>query len=221
MSGNLNYKNFLGLQNEVLSYGFNDGPQVNRERIKAWLNEAQQQLARQVEAPEFQSTETLLTEAGVYRYPVAETFLRTQDIRYPELGTRLRMADLQQFDQFGANVEGPPGMYTLYKKELWLFPTPSESQQELEHRYIHKPAWLVEDEDEPELEGDYWHLLVDYAVSKAFRAEDDYEAAQQFRTLYKEDLAAYATDVQERFVDRPLITGGMWQESPLSGTYRF
>ncbi len=208
---NLNYVNFLGLQNEVLNFGFNDGPQVNRERIKAWLNEAQFQIARQVEAPEYQTIQTLLTKASVFKYQLPENYLRTQDIYYPELSTRLRMCDLQQFDQM-SRWEGPPARYTMYAKELWLFPTPTESEIELEHRYIHNPQWLTEDEDIPELNPNYWHLLIDYAVSKAFRAEDDLEAAQAHRTLYKEDLQAYADDVQDRFVDRPRVVSGMWQE---------
>ena len=38
-TANLNYKNFLGLQNEVLNFGFNDGPQVNRKRVEFWVND--------------------------------------------------------------------------------------------------------------------------------------------------------------------------------------
>lgn len=210
---NLNYKNFLGLQNEVLNFGFNDGPQVNRERIKGWLNEGQFQIARGVEAPEYQTVQTVLTEQGVYKYALPENFLRTQDIYYPELQMRLRMCDLQQFDSTTRIAEGPPAMYTLYSNELWLFPTPNTSEEELQHRYIHNPPWLVEDEDIPQLNPNYWHLLIDYAVSRAYRAEDDLEMAQAHRTLYKEDLDAYATDVQDRFADRPRVISGTWAET--------
>lgn len=219
---NPNYENFLGLINEVTNYGFADGPQVYRGRIKGWLNKAQQRIARQVEAPEFQSVQTILTEQGVYKYALPENFLRTQDIYYPELQMRLRMCDLQQFDAMQHNAEGPPGMYTLYAKELWLFPTPNANEEELEHRYIHNPPWLIEDEDVPQLNPDYWDLLIEYAVSEAYRAEDDLEMAQAHRTLYKEELDAYATDVQDRFVDRPRVISGTWAESPTSGgNYRY
>jgi hypothetical protein len=209
MGANLNYKNFLGLQNEVLNYGFNDGPQVNRERIKAWLNEAQFQIAREVEAPEFQSTQTLTTEAGAFKYALPEDFLRTQDVYVPELFTRLQMTDVQQFDNLG-NFEATPNAYTLYGKEIWLFPTPNESGLELEHRYIHNPPWLIAEEDVPELNSNYWHLLVRYATAEAFLAEDDFEASAQHRQIYERKLDAYATDVQERFVDRPKVIEGTW-----------
>lgn len=206
---NLNYKNFLGMQNEVLNYGFNDGPQVNRERVKAWLNEAQFQIAREVEAPEFQSTQTIVTEAGIFKYPLPELFLRTQDVYFPELLSRLRMVDLQQFDQLG-NFEAAPNAYTLYGKELWLFPTPNESGLELEHRFIHNPPWMTEDDDVPELNQNYWHLLIRYAVAEAFLAEDDFEAAAQHRQVFERKLDAFASDVQERFVDRPRVIEGTW-----------
>jgi hypothetical protein len=213
---NLNYRNFLGLQNEVLNYGFNDGPQVNRERIKAWLNEAQFQIAREVEAPEFQSTQILLTEAGEYKYPLPEAFLRTQDIVYPALLYRLRPTDIQQFDQTG-RFEGPPARYTVYGKELWLWPTPHESGEELEHRFIANPPWMVNDEDVPELNPNYWHLLVRYAAAEAFLAEDDFEASTQHRQIYERKLDAYATDVQGRSADRPHVIGGTWAGMETNG----
>lgn len=196
---------------EVLQFGFNDGPQVNRKRIENWINQAQFQIAREVEAPEFQETATVVLSQGVFKYPLPANFLRTQDIYYPNLLLRLKMCDLQQFDQTG-EIFGPPGMYTLYGKELWLFPTPNETGEELEHRYIKNAPVLVNESDVPLLNANYLHLLVDYAVERAYRAEDDLEMAAAHRTLYKEDLNAFASDVQSRFADRPHIVSGTWAE---------
>jgi hypothetical protein len=78
----------------------------------------------------------------------------------------------------------------------------------------------VEDEDILQLNPNYWHLLVDYAVSRAYRAEDDLEMATAHRTLYKEDLDAYATDVQDRFVDQPRVISGTWSEGT-HGSFRY
>lgn len=211
-------ESFGDVINEVLQFGFNDGPQVNRKRIENWINQAQFQIAREVEAPEFQATETITLTQGVFKYPLPTNFLRTQDIYYPNLLLRLKMCDLQQFDQTG-EVFGPPGMYTLYAKELWLFPTPNETGEELEHRYIKNAPVLVNESDIPLLNGNYLHLLVDYALERAYRAEDDLEMATAFKTLYKEDLDAYATDVQGRFADRPHIISGTWAEGSTGGYY--
>src|ERR1700753_638075 len=155
-------ESFGDVINEVLQFGFNDGPQVNRKRIENWINQAQFQIAREGEAPEIQTTETITLTQGVFKYPLPANLLRTQDIYYPTLLLRLKMGDLQQFDQTG-EVFGPQVMYTLYAKELWLFPTPNETGEELEHRYIKNAPVLVNESDIPLLNVNYLHLLVDYA----------------------------------------------------------
>jgi hypothetical protein len=208
---NINLKNFLGVVNEVLNFGFNDGPQVNRGRVEGWINEALFQIARQVEAPEFQAEQKYVMEAGVYELKLPEDFLRIQDIWYPELTQRLRPVDLQQFNMANpALVNGVPSVYTLYKNLILIFPSPQQSGEELIMHYIKEPPALGNQEDIPLLNPNYWHLLIDYAVTRAFEAEDDYEAAQQFQGRYQRDLAAYATDVQERMADRPRIIDGTW-----------
>jgi hypothetical protein len=208
---NVNLLNYQGIVNEVLNFGFNDGPQVNRGRIEGWVNEALFQVARQVEAPEFQEAFKITTEAGVWEYTLPEDFLRIQDIWYPEQECRLRPVDLQGFNMTNPQViQGTPAIYTLYKDKLLLFPAPSASGEELLMHYIKEPPSLEKETDIPLLNPNYWHLLVDYAVCRAFEAEDDYEAAQQFQGRFQRDLAAYATDVQGRSNDRPRVIDGTW-----------
>ena len=209
---NVNLKNFLGIVNEVLQYGFNDGPQVNRGRVEMWVNEALFQIARQVDAPEFQEAETITLETGVWEIPLPEGFLRVQDIYFPEYETRLKPLDLQQFNTKNpAKVSGTPFQYTLYKNQLLIFPSPAPgSGEQIVMHYFKQPAALENQTDVPTLNPNYWHLLVDYAICRAFEAEDDYEAAQQFQGRFQRDLAAYATDVQARMDDRPRIVDGTW-----------
>jgi hypothetical protein len=208
---NVGLQNFLGIVNEVLNFGFNDGPQVNRGRIEAWVNEAHYQIARQVEAPEFQEAYTYNTETGVWEYPLPADFLRVQDIWYPEQEMRLRPVDLQNFNMTNPQVvAGSPAIYTLYKNMLLVFPAPQSNGEELVMHYIKEPRALVNQTDIPILNPNYWHLLIDYAVCRAFEAEDDYEASQQFQGRFQRDLAAYATDVQARSNDRPRVIDGTW-----------
>lgn len=209
---------FGDVVNEVLQFGFNDGPQVNRKRVENWVNEAQFQIAREVESPEFQSTEVLTLIQGQWKYPLPADFLRMQDIYYPELVARLRPLDLQQYDMSApARFEGPPEMYTLYQNELWLFPTPNNSTDTLEVRYIKNAPPLIAEADVPLLNKNYLHLLVQYAVTRAFEAEDDTEAAQAHKARWEKDLDAYATDVQWRIVDRPRVIDGSWTGSGYGG----
>ncbi len=141
-----------------------------------------------------------------------------QDIYYPELVARLKPVDLQQFDMTApAKFEGPPENYTLYASELWVFPTPNNSTDTLEVRYIKNAPALKAETDIPLLDKNYLHLLVGYALERAFRAEDDLESAQAWRARYKEDLDAYATDKQWRLVDRPRTLEGSWTGSGYGG----
>lgn len=203
---------FSDIVGEVLNYGFADGPGVNKKRIEQWVNEAQHQIARQIEAPEFQATEVLTLTKGKYKYAQPSEFLRMQDIFYGEMWTRLTPVDLQQFDQNNpSNVEGPPAIYTIYSTELWLFPTPYNSTDKLELRYIKNAPALVNESDVPLLHKNYLHLLVGYAVARAFEAEDDPEQAQAHIGRYKADLAAYAVDSQDgQIIDRPRVLEGTW-----------
>lgn len=207
---------YVEIQNEVLNYGFDDGPQVYRSRVKQWINEGEFQIAREVEGPEYQEDQGIPLVIGTYKYELPNDFLRVQDVYYPLLGNRLRPVDLQQFDMTSPEqVFGPPAMYTLWNKFLWIFPTPSSADQLL-MRYLRRPPTLVNDADVPLLNGNYLHLLVMYAVTRAFEAEDDYEAAQYFEGRYRKDLAAYATDVQARVIDRPRLLDGAWMGSGYS-----
>jgi hypothetical protein len=201
---------FGDIVGEVLNFGFNDGPQVNRGRVKAWVNEAQRELAREVEAPEFQETQTIPMVPGTYKYTLPANFLRVQDIVYELLSTRLRPVDQQQFDLTApALVSGPPQIYTLYQNQLWLYPSPN-SADSLLMRYMKGPPALVSDSDVPLLNQDYLQLLADYALARAFAAEDDIEAAQFHQGRYEKDRDAYASDVQYRIVDRPRQLSGTW-----------
>lgn len=209
---------FGDVVNETLNFGFADGPQVNRGRIQKWVNEAQFQIARQTEASEFQATETISLVKGTFKYQLPAQFLRVQDVVYPEMRLRLKPVDLQDFDTTTPGVvEGPPAIYTLYGTELWVFPAPNATGETLELRYIKRPTVLVADGDIPTLNKDYLHLLVEYALGRAFEAEDDPESAQAHIGRYKTDLAAFATDMQYQIVDRPRVVAGTWGGGYSSG----
>ena len=224
---NPQWKTFEALVKEVLEYGFNDGPQVNRARIEGWLNEAQINIARKVDAPEFQKTYSLELVQGQYKYPLPEDLLRIEDVYFPELVTRLTMLDLQQFDSMGhgelgsgLSVTAPPTFYTLYGKEIWVFPVPPSGgpTEVLEVRYIAKPAYMTTAAAVPTLNPDYYQLLIKFAVIRAMEGEDDFELASQHMTRYKADLDEYATDVQFRIDDRPHVVDGTWGSFGTAGS---
>lgn len=209
---------FADIVEAVLQYGFNDGPQVNRGRIKNWVNEAQVDLARQVDAPEFQETQTIVMVPGQYQYTLSADFLRVQDIVYELLSSRLKPVDQQQFDLTApALVQGPPEIYTLYQNQLWVYPGPN-STDPLLMRYMQRPPTLVNNADVPVLNQDYLQLMVMASLAEAFAAEDDIEASQFWQGKYEKARDAYASDVQDRMDDRPRLISGTWGGSSALGS---
>jgi len=211
-------RTFVDLVNEVLNFGFNDGPQINRGRVKDWINQAQQRIARQVEAPEFQVNYSMVMVPGQQAYALPANFARVQDISYPLYGFRLQGIDIQDFDlvNYTNAVQTTPRQYTLNQQNVMFWPVPAYPDALL-MRYIMVPPTLVNDSDVPVLNQNYLDLLVNYSLNRAFSGEDDYEAAQFFQTQYKSDLQEYATDVQNRSVDRPRVIDGTW--GPRGGRY--
>lgn len=209
---------FLDIQNEVLRFGFNDGPQVNRARVKDWINEAQQRVARQVEGPEFQTNVNVALVNGQAVYPLPADFARIQDLSYPLYGYRLQSVDIQDYDLMVSTAQqlSNPTRYTLDQFNLMLWPTPAATDPLL-MRYINVPPTLVADTDVPVLNQNYLDLLVSYSCRKAFEGEDDYEAAQYFMTQFKSDLQSYASDVQWRNIDRPRVLDGTWGQAASAG----
>ncbi len=201
-------KEFKDIYQEVLRYGFADGPQVNETRIKEWINEGQQIIADQVETPEFQAQETKTTVSGTFKYTLPSDFGLMMSIYYPEMEYKLKPVDLQTFDLNG-NVQGPPTQYTLYKSEMWVYPTPNAAEK-LELRYIKSPVRMTNPTDIPTLGEAYLHLLVHYAAIRAFEAEDDPEMAKVQEARYEKDLAKYIIANTDRVDDRPYQLDGTW-----------
>ena len=209
-------KTFQDCLNETLRYGFQDGPLVNEARLGEWINEGQLQVARNCDSMVFQGTEEKAMVSGEYKAALPSNFLRMASILYPLVAVRLKPVDLQTFDSMmsakeasqGTGIEGPPVAYTIFNKELWLFPTP-QNPDKLELRYYKKPARLTGTEV-PVLEEDYLHLLVDYALWRAYRAEDDPEMANAHEQQWEKDLSKYQADVQNLQDDRPKQLQGTW-----------
>lgn len=206
-------KTFEDCVNEVLRYGFNDGPQVNKERIERWINEAQTKVARHSFAPVFQKKTEITMVAGKFEYTLPSGVIRIQTIVYPEGAIRLKPVDLQTFESYkkgSAEIEGPPSIYHIRGvNELYIFPNPT-SAAPLIVFYIEKPPELVNPTDVPVLEGESLNMLVDYALFRAYRAEDDLEAANVHHQQFEEDLASYKKSHLHLQDDTPKQLRGTW-----------
>lgn len=193
---------FKQLQDEVLNHGFDE---TYRPRIKVWLNEACERVARAAQIPEL-TREVTLTVAGNVA-PLPSDLLRLLSVYDPEANRNLiyeRYADVREYSP----VNGNAILYAVDKANstLLLYPAPSDGAS-LVARYLAGPKELSADSDIPQTPGDYQDLLVTYALSRAFRAEDDFEASAVYRQQYKEDLADLQGDVQYKEIVSRQVPG--------------
>jgi hypothetical protein len=112
-------------------------------------------------------------------------------------------------------VELPGGhtAYTLYGSNLLLSPVPDRAYT-LEARLRTVPADVVAgDEVNTVFPEDYAHLLVSYARGRAFRAEDDFEAAQYHMTEFWEGVNRMAGELHYRSREVSQVPGTLEEYS--------
>lgn len=194
---------FQDLQNEVLAYGFDSTTYLSR--VKRWLNEAQWKALRRVPLRELKVTATLSTTSGTsyVSLTAGNKTLRIVDVVYADSGDELQPVSLEWMDRLsvaiGTNAAtGRPLYYCTdgtdpYAMKLQLWPVPN-AVYSLVLRYYKEPAEMSANSDAPTIPDAHVDLLVNYAVSRAFRAEDDQERAAQFMAEYETGVRALADD---------------------------
>lgn len=200
---------FLDLQDQVLDYGFGAD---YRTRVKSWLNEAQQRIARSLELRELLTSTSISATRDTSVYSLPTDFVRIAALLHEGDGTWLEYQTnphhVLAINQSG-DTTGVPTGYTLASGGLLLTPVPDNSYT-LTLAYYKRPTTLVDDTDVPLINADYYDLMVTYALSRAYRAEDDAEMSQFYMQEYQRDLAQMATDRQFESLDGPRQIGGMW-----------
>ena len=109
-----------------------------------------------------------------------------------------------------ATYVGRPVNYALDEAagSIRLSPVP-DGAYALKLRYMGKPTDMSDTAQTCAIPAEYHDLLITYALMRAFRAEDDYEAANFYATMYKDDVRTAANDVQYRETD-PIQVPGHW-----------
>lgn len=197
-------RTFRELQDEVLAHGFS--AVRYRERVKSWLNEAYGRVARHVNLSEIEQETAIGLEAGVSSYQLPSDSIRVVGVRVGH-GALVGVSS-GEFDALD-DATGAPDVYSLFGSELRVSPAPREGD-ELRIRYRARPGRMVNDSDVPPMPDDYRDVLITYALSRAFRAEDDAELSQFYYGEFERDLGQLRTDVQERDEsDRRQVPGMM------------
>jgi hypothetical protein len=201
---------FISLQNEVLAHGFDAN--TYRSRIKNWLNEAQSRIGRILELPNLYTTSTITTSSGTDTYDLPTDVIRINGVTNPNSPSELAYvndpADVNYYNQAGQNM-GEPQYYTYTGTSLRLAPIP-DATYSLTVDYYKSPTTLSNDTDTSVLPSDYHDVMISYALSRAYRSEDDMQMSQFFYAEFMRDLNQMGADRQSVVRDGPRQVPGSW-----------
>jgi hypothetical protein len=102
-------------------------------------------------------------------------------------------------------ASGRPQRYALAAEGIKLWPTP-DAVYSLSVRYFRDPTDMAADADVSILPADWHDLMVTFALSRAYRAEDDAEMAQFHMATFEKDLNLLAADRLAENTDQPRST---------------
>ena len=198
--------NFKGLQDEVLNHGFDE---TYRARVQVWLNEAQQRFAREVRIPDLLEAVTLQTTALSPLIGLPSDFLRLWNLVNTDVPSELDGSVLKTLDTAPTKI-GRPIVFAIDEanSSIKLYPTPDQVYNH-QLRYWRTPTEMTQTTDSPSTPAAYQDLLVTYALIKAYRAEDDFEASNFYANQFQTDLSRAATDLQFRDLT-PRQVPGLW-----------
>lgn len=199
---------FKEMQDEVINHGF---PESYRSRIRNWLNEAQSRIANLFELPELYQTTTIQTVINQSSYSLPN-MTRLNGVTNADSPSELSYlgdtADVTFYNQNGQNL-GEPQYYALSGSNLLLTPIP-DAVYTLTVDFYGRASTLTGDSDVSVLPSDYHDVMVSYALSRAYRSEDDPQMSQFFYSEFMRDLQLLGADRQSVVRDGPRQVPGGW-----------
>jgi hypothetical protein len=188
---------FRALQDEVLNH---DLPELYRPRVKQWLNEAQQMIARRVRLRTEATTVGLATVVDQQVYALPENFLEIVWLRDTDSNNRL-LEEVRLRDVMPGTSTGRPFFFALGHDGIYLSPTPNAVYL-LEANYRLAPVDMVADDDVSSLPGGWHFVMVSYALSRALRTKGRYAEAGTVWQDFERDLLYLRAD--RKFASNPV-----------------
>lgn len=199
------------LQEEVLSFQFSEN---YRELTKRWLNTAQRKVVQQSEFRTQEEAKAFTTTASDGTLELPADFCRWIDFYDTGLNWPLTPLEKAEYDALEAS-RGRPSAYTVVGDQITLWPTP-DAAYPLSLRYWRLPQDMVADGDEPEIPAQYHEVLVDYALMKCYRRENDRVEATFCKGEWEAGVAKMRGEVQNDTFSGPKQVGGTWGDSVFS-----
>jgi hypothetical protein len=190
-------RSFSDIQTEALGVDFTASA-FPGSRVGQYVNEAVHRIARRAHIPSLEQTQSISTVAGTSTYALTTDDIRVLSISNTTDRDALDEADIDDIDEY-VLASGKPVMFALSANSLALYPTP-DGVYPLQVRYLKDPTFAnpTDTTTDVGLPDDYADLLVTYARMRLFRAEDDFDAAGQYKVEFDNDLRALKSDLQRQ-----------------------
>jgi len=218
---------FSDLVTEVLNHGFDAN--IYRTRVKTWINEGQRMILRELDIPGNEYEGSFATVSGTSSYSTAIISPRFQRMNSVYLIVGTSRIPLEAVEHETILLEpvasGQPAIYSLrpyYNASgdsastasvyMTLYPTPN-AVRTVGFTYIYNAPDMSADADVLTIPDDYAHVVITYALSRAWRSEDDFEASAWYTAEYQRELALLKNELQYPDKGRNRQVPGMWRQN--------
>lgn len=188
---------FSALKTEVTNHQL---PSTATSRIENWLNDGLRYVVRHTALPDYETSASLVSVAGTATIALPSDFgvaLKLQDTAIYDV---LERTTRDEFLQYNTSVRGRPFKYALYGSNIQLYPTPNAVYSyTLLYRKV--PVAMSADADTPAFPSEYHHLLIDYALHRAWRAHEDEKRADYYWQEFRRELNEVKWDLEHRNED--------------------
>lgn len=184
------------LRTEVYARGFDYLNDATDTRVDRWINQSYRELCALMPWPFLEQTDTGAAPLtlGALRYVLSVTDTTNKVLLAP-----VDVRNLQRIDPTLDDTGAPCAWYlenTVMK--VWPVSTPS-----LSVRYILVPPLLSADSDDPLVPEEWQDIIVDGAVCRAQKDNDDYGPMQATRQEWQRQVDAMVVSLMNRALDRP------------------
>lgn len=187
-------------------FGDEAGAQITDADIIRWVNDAQREIAYNNDL--LQTTATTAVVPGQDQYTLPPDVLNLRSVRFQ--GKKLVFMTPEEATQHGSDSKttGVPTHYSLWARNLDLFPTPTTADaDDLQLYYTRQPAAVGGTADTPELPLQYHNRIVEYCLAQAYELDDNMDSYKSKMQMFQDgmDRLKVNTDWQEQDV-YPSIT---------------
>lgn len=162
--------------------------------------------------PYLQTTYTTTTSANVRSYPIENIGDIREIISIVDTsasGNRFTLIDHNNAEEVwlgNTDVPGRPYFFSVWEKQIHLWPTPDESYS-LKIRAYRNPSydWLADDEVDIDIDEWFHALLPYYVISKAYQRQEDSELSAMHMKSFEEGVALARRDLMKASGAQPVI----------------